>query len=78
MRMMTSPLSGALMLSLAIAPALAERGEKPAIEVKTRAAEISVVIEKELTAHPGLPEDLRAEGQRYVAKARAEIGRAHV
>ena len=66
------PLAGALLLSLAIAPALSQPAEKPAIEVKTRAAEITVTIEKELKAHPGLAENLRTEGQRYVAKSRAE------
>jgi hypothetical protein len=69
---MTHPLAGALLLSLGIAPALSQPAEKPAIEVKTRAAEITVTIEKDLMAHPGLPENLRAEGQRYVAKGRAE------
>lgn len=69
---MLYPLAGALLLSLGIAPALSQPAEKPAIEVKTRAAEITVTIEKDLKAHPGLPENLRAEGQRYVAKSRAE------
>jgi hypothetical protein len=46
--------------------------QKPDIEVKTRSAEIIVTIEKDLKAHPGLSENLRAEGQRYVAKSRAE------
>jgi len=69
---MAYPLAGALLLSLGSVPALAQRTEKPAIEIKTRAAEITVTIEKDLKAHPGLPENLRAEGQRYAAKARAE------
>ena len=69
---MATPLAGALLLSLGSVPALAQPAEKPAIEVKTRAAAITVTIEKDLKAHPGLPENLRAEGQRYVAKARAE------
>jgi hypothetical protein len=69
---MAYPLAGALLLSLSAVPALAQPAEKPAIEVKTRAAEITVTIEKELKAHLGLPENLRAEGQRYVTKARAD------
>lgn len=69
---MVYPLAGALLLSLGIAPALSQPAEKPAIEVKTRAAEITVTIEKELKAHSGLAENLRTEGQRYAAKSRAE------
>jgi len=46
--------------------------EKPAIELKTRAAETTVSIDKELKPFPGLAEDLLAEGQRYVAKSRAD------
>ncbi len=69
---MTSPLAGALLLSLGVTPAFSQPAEKPAIEIKTRAAEITVTIEKELKAHPGLLENLRAEGQRYAAKSRAE------
>ena len=69
---MATPLAGALLLSLGVATTLAQPAEKPAIEVKTRAAGITVTIEKDLKAHPGLPENLRAEGQRYVTKARAE------
>jgi hypothetical protein len=69
---MTGPLAGALLLSLVATTALAQPAEKPAIELKTRAAEITVTIDKALKAHSGLPENLRAEGLRYVAKARAE------
>ena len=57
---------------LAIPHAHAEASDRTAIEVKTRAAEISVAIENELKSYPGLRADLLAEGQRYVAKARAE------
>jgi hypothetical protein len=70
------PLAGAFLLAFAI-PALAEPVEKSAIEIKTRAAEITVTIDKELKAHPGLPENLRAEGQRYAAKARAEADKEY-
>jgi hypothetical protein len=68
----TGPLAAALLLSLGVTPALTQPAEKPAIELKTRAAEITVTIDNALKAHPGLAENLRAEGHRYVAKARAE------
>jgi hypothetical protein len=55
---------------LAAGPQPAE--EKPAVEIKTRAAEITVTIDKELKPVSGLAEDLLAEGQRYVAKSRAD------
>lgn len=61
----------AIVLALA-GPVAAQTAEKPAIEVKTRAAEITVTIDKELKAVPGLAGDLLAEGQRFVAKSRAE------
>jgi hypothetical protein len=46
--------------------------EKPAIELKTRAAEITVTIGQDLKAYPGLEADLLAEGRKYVASKRAE------
>jgi hypothetical protein len=52
--------------------AAAQAAEKSAIEIKTRAAEITVTIDKELKPVPGLAADLLAEGQRFVAKSRAE------
>jgi hypothetical protein len=67
-------LAGVVLLAfagpLAAAPQQAE--EKAAIEIKTRAAEITVTIDKELKPFPGLAEDLLAEGQRYVTKSRAD------
>jgi hypothetical protein len=53
-------------------PSAALAAEKSAIESKTPAAKITVTIEKKLQAEAGLPADLLAEGQRFVAKARAE------
>jgi len=64
--------TSALLIAVAIGHAAAQPAEKPAIEIKTRAAEISVTIEKALKPFPGLAADLLAEGQRYVAKSRAE------
>ena len=61
----------AALLILAVAPAFAA-DEKPDIEVKTRAAEISVSIGKELKADPALRANLIAEGRRYVAEAVAD------
>ncbi len=46
--------------------------EKPSIETKTRAAVISVSIDKKLKNDPALVADLMAEGRRFVAKTRAE------
>ena len=63
-------LPAAILLALAIDSARAA-GDKPAIEIKTRAAAITVAIEQPLKAYPGVAADLLAEGQRYIAKARA-------
>lgn len=57
--------------ALLLAPA-ALAAEKPSIATKTRAAAITVTIDKKLQAEPGLPADLLAEGRRFVAKAQAE------
>jgi hypothetical protein len=64
-------LAGAIVLALA-GSVTAQPEEKPAIEIKTRAAEITVTIDKELKPAPGLAADLLAEGQRFVAKSRAD------
>jgi hypothetical protein len=50
----------------------ASSNEKPAIEIKTRTAEIVVIIDKKLQADPALVANLRAEGRRFVAESRAE------
>jgi hypothetical protein len=65
-------LASALVLALLSGNAAAQAEEKPAIEIKTRSAEITVSIDKELKPVPGLAADLVAEGQRFVAKSRAE------
>jgi hypothetical protein len=75
MKVAIQALTGGLLLvafacPLAAGPQPAE--EKPAVEIKTRAAEITVTIDKELKPVSGLAEDLLAEGQRYVAKSRAD------
>ena len=62
-------LAGVLLVALAGPLAAAE---KPAIETKTRAAVITVTIDKALKPVPGLAADLVAEGQRFVDKSRAE------
>ena len=64
-------LAGAFVLALA-GPVAAQTEEKPAIEIKTRAAEITITVDKALKPFPGLTEDLLAESQRYVAKSRAD------
>ncbi len=66
-----SLIAGAMLL-LCAGGAFAQPEEKPAIEIKTRAAEISVSIDRELKPFPGLAADLLAEGQRFAAKSRAE------
>jgi hypothetical protein len=58
-------------LALVVAPAIAA-DEKADIEIKTRAAEISVSIDKALKGDKALVANLLAEGRRYVANARAE------
>lgn len=68
------PITGVLALwLLALAPALAAPGQqdKPDLDVATRAAAISVTIERDLKAHPGLAAHLLADGKRFVARARA-------
>jgi len=60
-------------LLLAIAPVqLAAAEDKPVIAINTKAIEASVTIDAALKAYPGLHEDLLAEGQKQVAKWRAE------
>jgi hypothetical protein len=61
-----------LLFAFAIGNAAAQAAEKPAIEIKTRAAKITVTIEKAFKPFPDLAADLLAEGRRYVAKSRAE------
>ena len=68
----TKPLvAGVLALSLSAVTALAA-DEKPDIEVKTHAAEITVTIAKELKSDPALRADLMAEGRRFADKTRAD------
>lgn len=74
-------LASAFALSLSVGlsgPALAQQSEAkpPALEIKTRAAEISVTVNGSLKAHPGLYERCLAEGKRYAAKWRAESDKA--
>jgi hypothetical protein len=58
---------------LVIAPAqFAAAEEQPVIAIKTRAIDASVAIDAALKAYPGLYEDLLAEGQKHVAKWRAD------
>ena len=64
-------LATAVLFALAIDSACAA-DDKPAIEIKTRAAAITVTIAQGLKAYPGVTADLLAEGQRYAAKARAD------
>jgi hypothetical protein len=59
-------------LVLAAMPAAAQENEKPTIELKTRTAEIVVIIDKKLQDDPALVANLRAEGRRFVAESRAE------
>jgi hypothetical protein len=59
-----------------IAVAQAESQTKPQFEAKTKAAEVSVTVEPELRKHPGLFEDLLAEGKRRAERLRAEAGKA--
>jgi hypothetical protein len=54
------------------APAQQPATTPPAIEIKTKAAEISITIDAVLKAHPGLYENCLAEGKRYAAKWRAD------
>jgi len=60
-----------LLSVLRVGPALAA-GEKPDIEIKTHAAEITVTIEDKLKSDPALRADLLAEGHRFADKARAD------
>jgi hypothetical protein len=64
--------SACFALGLLAVPALAQPDEKPAIELKTRTAEITVIIDKRLQDDPALFANLRAEGRRFVAESRTE------
>jgi len=54
--------------------ALAAPGQqdKPDLDITTRAAVISVTIDKDLKPYPGLAANLIAEGRRFLARARAD------
>ena len=65
-----------LALGWPAAPLEAQPKDKPAIEIKTRAAEIIVTIDNRLNTHPGLAADLLAEGRRFANKARTEADAA--
>ena len=59
-----------LLCAHACAPAWAE--SKPALAIKSRAADISVAIDDRLKAYPGLVADCLAEARRWFAEKRAE------
>ncbi len=65
------PLLG-ILIGLFPVAASAQAQEKPSIEARTRAAEISVTIDRKLKAYTPLASDLLAEGRRFVASTRAE------
>jgi hypothetical protein len=60
---------------LASAPATAEDA-RPAISFKSKSIELSVTIDDALKAHPGLYDNLLAEGKREAAKRRADADKA--
>lgn len=62
-------LTTALLLSISCS---AGADEKPAISTKTRAAEITVTLDRQLQSDPTLAANLMAEGKRYVEKSRAD------
>jgi hypothetical protein len=57
MKASVQALAGVLLVAFAgpVAAAPQQAEEKPAIEIKTRAAKITVTIDKELKPVPGLP-----------------------
>jgi hypothetical protein len=69
MRAFALTLAAALSYASVVSAAAAE---KPSIETKTRAAVISVSIDKKLKGASALVADLMAEGRSFVAKTRAE------
>lgn len=63
---------------LLAAPPLARAAEdKPVVSITTRAIEVAVTIDEALAIHPGLWDDLLAEGRREAQKRRAEADAAH-
>jgi hypothetical protein len=65
----TSYVRAGVFLIAAAVPALASAAdEKPALAVKTRSIEATVIIADDLRTFPGLFEDLLPEGRREVAK----------
>jgi len=65
-------LSVALSVCLFLTAAAAAAEPKPVISSKSKSAEIAVSIDGALKAHPGLYDNLLAEGRREAAKWRAE------
>ena len=70
MRLHACALAAALLLPTL--PAVAADDEKPVVEINTRAIDISISIEKELRAYPGLYDDLLAEARKRAAKWQAD------
>ena len=60
-------LSACVLLTAAAAP-----GQKPAVSIKTKAIEATVIVEKTLDAYPGLMTGLINEGRAAAEKARRE------
>jgi len=65
-------ISVALSACLFLTAAAAAAEPKPVISSKSKSAEIAVTIDESLKAHPGLYDNLLAEGRREAAKWRAE------
>ena len=68
---------GAAGLTIAVVSPAFAIDTKPQVTIKTRAAEISVTVDDDLKAHPGLRDNLLAEGRRWADQQRAEAEKAY-
>jgi len=68
-------MTGVLGVAAVLIAAAAHAETKPQFEHKSRAANISVTVEPELRKHPGLFENLLAEGKRRAERHRAEAAK---
>jgi hypothetical protein len=68
---------GLLALGAVVALVVSAHAEtKPQITIRTKAIDISVTVDAALRKHPGLFEDLLAEGRRRAERQRAEAAKA--
>lgn len=73
---MQIPAGVAITILLIASSAVAYAETKPQISITTKAVEVAVTIAPELRKHPGLYEDVLAEGKRWAERNRTEAAKA--